>query len=677
MTNCGQPSPSIKKHVVGKHLSIAFATWKEMPNEERMVRYNQSLMSLEAALGLSNHDELLQLVLKNKWFPVDTRFTIPEEDAKFVKAFHLWLTGNQLTSKPIVDPPNCVAVLTNWRVFSTLLNCIGEEKVTLPRQSFETTNLEAENQDVQSISTVDTPVQDVPTDAQVVQPVQVAQPEVEGTKDVPVEEQPMEVDQGNQCESGDLASSLAPSEEAVLLGSPSEDVRSVSSSILESPPKPKVVKDIGTPYEEAEWVQRRTSFLKVKSRDRVSFIDSHMHLDKLRWISHCRDIDTILDRGPMPATPVYLEAVVANFCHEAPSKELRQMWKRDSRIFHTHGLHPKLAHTATDEDFERVRTSVIKDPRCVGLGEIGFDFSGHFGKFKTQQTLLCRKFLQMFVREELYHHKAIVIHCRDKGNRMDAYGTCLKVFEEEIPAFHREDINLHFHCFNGGMSTLRDWLARFPRIRIGVTGLLLRKDRNPELEAVVEHLDLDQILLETDSILDTPSSWKLCLQYPLWSWGSSSTCSSTERHNYQGSADHYQKERCRCLRSKGLRVLCVRMSKTEGVLTLFYMVKWTVAKFINIVLCKGLLWISHNIVPVIRQLEGIQQHCSSYWTVKHRLKTDEFSTLFYRFLNCWDSKETRRIINIVLHVKNCCKFSGKKQQDRQHCSICQGPLQVR
>ena len=92
----------------------------------------------------------------------------------------------------------------------------------------------------------------------------------------------MEVDQCNQCESGDLASSLAPSEEAVLLDSPSEDVRSVNSSKLESPPKSTIVKDIGTPYKEAEWVQRRTSFLKVISKDRVSFIDSHMHLDKLR-----------------------------------------------------------------------------------------------------------------------------------------------------------------------------------------------------------------------------------------------------------------------------------------------------------------------------------------------------------------------------------------------------------
>ena len=125
MTGYGQPSPSIKKHVVGKHLSLAFTTWKEMPNEERMVLYNKSLMSPEAALGLSNHDELLQLVLEKKWFPVDTRFTIPEEDAKFVEAFHQWLTGNQLTSKPTVDPPYCVAVLTKWRVFPVFLIALG------------------------------------------------------------------------------------------------------------------------------------------------------------------------------------------------------------------------------------------------------------------------------------------------------------------------------------------------------------------------------------------------------------------------------------------------------------------------------------------------------------------------------------------------------------------------
>ena len=102
---------------------------------------------------------------------------------------------------------------------------------------------------------MDTPVQDVSTNAQVAKPVQVRQSEVHNTES---EQNPMEVDQCNQCESVDLASSLALSEEAVLLGSPSEDVTSDSSSILESPPKKVSMKNVGIPYDEG-WRQRRVS----------------------------------------------------------------------------------------------------------------------------------------------------------------------------------------------------------------------------------------------------------------------------------------------------------------------------------------------------------------------------------------------------------------------------------
>ena len=93
MTGCGQPASSLKRHVVGKHLTLVFAMWKEMSREERMFSYNQSLMSLEMALGLTTHDELLQMVVEKQWFPVGSRFTIPDEDVTFVKKFHQWLTG--------------------------------------------------------------------------------------------------------------------------------------------------------------------------------------------------------------------------------------------------------------------------------------------------------------------------------------------------------------------------------------------------------------------------------------------------------------------------------------------------------------------------------------------------------------------------------------------------------
>ena len=51
----------------------------------------------------------------------------------------------------------------------------------------------------------------------------------------------------------------------------------------------------------------------------------------------------------------------------------------------------------------------------------------------------------------------------------------------------------------GGITQLCNWLAYFPRLMFGFTALLLRQDRQPELEKVVQHLELDQILLEMDS----------------------------------------------------------------------------------------------------------------------------------------------------------------------------------
>ena len=69
-----------------------------------------------------NHNELLSTVLQNKWYTLDTRFTLGEEDIQIVKDYHQWLTGETLTFQPSVDPPNCLAVLTHWRVFSTIIN---------------------------------------------------------------------------------------------------------------------------------------------------------------------------------------------------------------------------------------------------------------------------------------------------------------------------------------------------------------------------------------------------------------------------------------------------------------------------------------------------------------------------------------------------------------------------
>ena len=40
-----------------------------------------------------------------------------------------------LTPEPSVDLPNCVAMLTHWRVISTIINSIREKKVSLPESA--------------------------------------------------------------------------------------------------------------------------------------------------------------------------------------------------------------------------------------------------------------------------------------------------------------------------------------------------------------------------------------------------------------------------------------------------------------------------------------------------------------------------------------------------------------
>ena len=109
MIDCGQAIPSLKKHVMGKHLSLAFATWKSMSRDNRFTSYSDSLAAVEKVLGLTTHDELLSTVLEKKWYPVDTRFTLGEEDVQIIKEYHQWLSGKlwhlyHPSIRPIVSP---------------------------------------------------------------------------------------------------------------------------------------------------------------------------------------------------------------------------------------------------------------------------------------------------------------------------------------------------------------------------------------------------------------------------------------------------------------------------------------------------------------------------------------------------------------------------------------------
>ena len=113
MKNCSVLVSHLSRDVIGKHLPVSFAVWKEMSPQIRMDSISSYLNSIEDINGVQSHDELLELVIRNKWFPTRIGFKRFDEDDKLVCEFHQWYTGKELKEHPTISPPNCVGCLAH------------------------------------------------------------------------------------------------------------------------------------------------------------------------------------------------------------------------------------------------------------------------------------------------------------------------------------------------------------------------------------------------------------------------------------------------------------------------------------------------------------------------------------------------------------------------------------
>ena len=478
MKNCSVLVSHFHRHVIGKHLPVSFAVWKMSP-QRRMDSISSFLNSIEDVVGVQSHDELLKLVVRNKWFPTRIGVKKFEEDDKLVCEFHHWCTGKELKEHPTISPPNCVGSLAHWRLIRTVLSHVGEEKV--PQVDLAPSPKEIEVSE---------------SNSKAVEPgVDVVENFVDNTAAV------------------DTRPATFPTEEQVeeLLGTATEELmETADSSILD---EPKMVEerpsDVGRPYTYDMWKTRRDALFNSKSSERLPFVDSHMHLDKLQNTSKRQDLCEIMKHGPMPSELVELKFAVANFCHGVPTKQARERAYKDKRIYTTYGVHPKQAHVVTKDDMERVKIAILRDPRCVGIGEIGIDLSGSFGRHKEAQVKVLREILKFYAEEELWD-KVLVFHCRDEHLSTEASDLCLQILKEEVPSFDKDMVEIHRHCYTGDWDEVQRWTTEFRHTKFGFTGLLLRHFRHPGLDEVVKRLETHQLLLETDSPYLLPPEHNRC-----------------------------------------------------------------------------------------------------------------------------------------------------------------------
>lgn len=147
----------------------------------------------------------------------------------------------------------------------------------------------------------------------------------------------------------------------------------------------------------------------------------------------------------------------------------------------TAGVHPHDADSWSPAVEQQIR-QLVQRAEVVAIGECGLDFNRNFSTPAQQEAAFSA---QLALAAEL--NMPVFLHCREAHTRFSAL---LKPWLNKLPAAVA-------HCFTGNAEQLADCLAL--GLSIGITGWVCDERRGLELRALLPHIPVERLLLETDA----------------------------------------------------------------------------------------------------------------------------------------------------------------------------------
>lgn len=204
-------------------------------------------------------------------------------------------------------------------------------------------------------------------------------------------------------------------------------------------------------------------------------IDSHAHIISEFYNNIDEIVKTIKDKGIID---------VIN-CGDGinTSKEVIEINKKYDILKPAVGIHPEnISDNSKIDELEEL----IKSNKIYAVGEIGLDYYWNKENKDDQKDLFIKQ-LDLAIKYDL----PVIIHTRD--SIQDCYDI-LKV---------RNNRGV-IHCFTGSIEMAKLFIKK--GYKLGIGGVLTFKNSN--LYKVIESIDLDDILLETDSPFLSPEPFR-------------------------------------------------------------------------------------------------------------------------------------------------------------------------
>lgn len=207
------------------------------------------------------------------------------------------------------------------------------------------------------------------------------------------------------------------------------------------------------------------------------YIDTHCHISK----NYYDDINEVITDSKNNG----LEKIIISCCAVEDIEESLNIINNYDNVYATFGYHPDQIDKVCDEDLKRLETLIKTNQKIVGIGEIGLDY--HYGTDKEKQKKLFKEQLKIAQRLNL----PVVIHSRDAT-------------KDTIDILKMYNVSGVIHCFSGSLETANIYISM--GYRLGIGGVLTFK--NSKLYKVIENINLENIVLETDSPYLTPEPYR-------------------------------------------------------------------------------------------------------------------------------------------------------------------------
>lgn len=216
-------------------------------------------------------------------------------------------------------------------------------------------------------------------------------------------------------------------------------------------------------------------------------IDTHCHLSKNDYDNLDEVINKMRDN-----------LIITSGVNLKTNKEVLELIGKYPNIYGTVGIHPEEVDNVTEEDFDFIESN-IDNPKIVGIGEIGLDYYWRKDNKDKQKEIFVRQ-LELAKK----YNKSVVIHSRDAIQ--DTYDI-LKEVKLTMP--------IDIHCYSGSL----DMAKKFIKLgcRFGIGGVVTFKN-GIKAKELVKNINLDYLLLETDSPYLAPEPFRGCQNVPYYTY---------------------------------------------------------------------------------------------------------------------------------------------------------------